>query len=67
MGDRVAGLPEGTSSGSIDFQNAFALARKGFYATVSLTSFCIWEFTVSGVMKKGVLRHWMVSCLAEAE
>jgi hypothetical protein len=25
MGDQVAGLPEGTFSGSIDFQNAFAL------------------------------------------
>jgi len=25
VGDRVAGLPEGTLSGSIDFQNAFAL------------------------------------------
>jgi len=25
MGNRVAGLPEGTFSGSIDFQNAFAL------------------------------------------
>jgi len=25
MGDRVAGLPEGTFSGWIDFQNAFAL------------------------------------------
>jgi hypothetical protein len=25
MGNRVAGLPEGTFSGWIDFQNAFAL------------------------------------------
>jgi hypothetical protein len=29
MGDRVAGLPEGTFRGSIDFQNAFALASMG--------------------------------------
>ena len=27
MGDRVAGLPEGTFSGSIDFQNAVSFAR----------------------------------------
>ena len=35
MGDRVAGLPEGTFSGSIDFQNAFAMRRGGVGKCIS--------------------------------
>ena len=35
MGDRVAGLPEGTFSGSIDFQNAFAMRRRGVVKCIS--------------------------------
>ena len=35
MGNQVAGLPEGTFSGSIDFQNAFAMRRRGVVKCIS--------------------------------
>ena len=50
MGDRVAGLPEGTFSGSIDFQNALALCHSPcFY--VELAFFAL-AGSISGVREE---------------
>jgi len=59
MGDRVAGLPEGTFSGSIDFQNAFALGNAdGFLRNV-----VVW----TGRLKRKMLEVERPMCEGESD